>query len=143
DWWLPAAGDPLEPPWFRSSGALFAAVRDLGEEGRWQHGLRVLLLDTVIPFAYGWALFRAAWFYLRRLDAPAALARLRWVPVAAMLCDFAENACIATLLAAYPGRPGGVAAALLAFAWAKWALLALSVAGVLAATVLVRFRRPA
>ena len=102
--WLPAAGMPLEPPWFRSPEALFAAVGARGPAGRSQHRIGVLTLDTVIPLTYGWALFRAARFYLRRLDAPAALHLLRWLPAAAMLCAFAENECLVTLRGAHPRR---------------------------------------
>jgi hypothetical protein len=98
--WFPAAGMPLEPPWFRSADALFAAADSLGAAGRSQHRTGVLTLDTAIPLAYGWALFRAGRFYLDRLGAPASLRTLRWIPVAAMLCDFAENACIVALLGA-------------------------------------------
>jgi hypothetical protein len=140
--WHPAAGDPLEPPWFRSADALFAAVDALGPAGRSQHRIGVLTLDTLIPLTYGWALFRATRFYLARLGAPPALRILRWVPVAAMLCDFAENACIVTLLNAHPDRPAAAASALLFFSWTKWLLLASTVIGILAGWALLRVRRP-
>jgi len=138
--WHPAAGNPLEPPWFRSADSLFTAVDSLGATGRSQHRTGVLTLDTVIPLTYGWALFRAARFYLHRLGAPAALRTLRWLPVAAMLCDFAENACIVTLLNAHPDRPLAVGSALLVFSWTKWLLLASTVLGVLAGCALLRMR---
>jgi hypothetical protein len=138
--WHPAAGNPLEPPWFRSADALFAAVDALGADGRSQHRVGVLTLDTLIPLAYGWALFRAARFYLVRLGAPASLRLLRWVPVAAMLCDFAENACIVTLLNAHPDRPAVAASTLLFFSWTKWLLLASTVLGILAGSALLRVR---
>ena len=140
--WLPAAGNPLEPPWFRSADALFAAVDVLGAAGRSQHRIGVLTLDTVIPLTYGWALFRAARFYRDRLGAPPSLRTLRWIPVAAMLCDFAENACIVTLLGAHPDRPAAVASTLLVFSWTKWLLLASTVLGVLVGWALLRVRRP-
>jgi hypothetical protein len=138
--WHPLAGKPLEPPWYGSADALFAAVDALGPGGRGQHRVGVLVLDTVIPLAYGWALYRAARFYLRRLGAPPSLHLLRWVPVAAMLCDFAENACIVTLLNAHPGRPLAAASALLAFSWTKWLLLASSVVGIAYGWLLLRVR---
>jgi hypothetical protein len=140
--WLPAAGKPLEPPWFGSAEALFAAADLLGPSGRSQHRIGVLTLDTVIPLTYGWALFRAARFYLDRLGAPASLRILRWLPVAAMLCDFAENACIVALLGAHPDRPAAVASALLVFSWAKWLLLASTVVGILVGWALLRVHRP-
>jgi hypothetical protein len=58
-----------------------------------------------------------------------------------MLCDFAENACIVALLNTHPHRPLAVAAALLAFSWAKWLLLAVTVPGILLGWVLLRLRR--
>jgi hypothetical protein len=139
--WHPAAGNPLEPPWFRSADALFAAVDALGADGRSQHRIGVLTLDTAIPLTYGWALFRAARFYLARLGAPASLRLLRWVPVAAMLCDFAENARIVTLLNAHPDRPAAVASVLLFFSWTKWLLLASTMVGILAGWALLRVPR--
>jgi hypothetical protein len=138
--WHPAAGMPLEPPWFRSTDALFAAVDALGAEGRSQHRTGVLTLDTLIPLTYGWALFRAARFYLQRLGAPPALQTLRWIPVAAMLCDFAENICIVTLLEAHPARPLAAASALLVFSWTKWMLIAAAVIGTVAGWALLRLR---
>ena len=135
--WLPAAGKPLEPPWFRTPQALFEAVQAMGADGRRQHRIGVLTLDTAIPLTYGWAMFRAARFYLQRLRGPATLA---WIPVVAMLCDFAENACIVTLVSAWPARPG-VAAALLVFSWTKWILLASTTLGILAGWVILRVRR--
>jgi hypothetical protein len=140
--WHPAAGTPLEPPWLRTPQALFVRVAALGPVGRGQHRIGLLTLDTVIPLTYGWAMFRAARFYLQRLGAPPAVHSLRWLPVVAMLCDFAENACIVALLTAYPARPATVAAALLAFAWTKWILLASTVVGILAGWAFLRVRRP-
>jgi hypothetical protein len=140
--WLPAAGKPLEPPWFCSTDTLFAQVDALGAAGRSQHRIGVLTLDTLIPLTYGAALFLAARFYLDRLGAPAALRALRWLPVVAMLCDFAENACIVALLGAHPDRPVAVASALLVFSWTKWLLLASTVVGILAGWILLRLRRP-
>ena len=139
--WHPAAGKPLEPPWFGSADSLFAAVDSLGPAGRSQHRVGVLTLDTVIPLTYGWALFRAARFYLARLGAPTPLRTLRWLPVAAMLCDFAENACIVTLLNAHPDRPAAVASALLVFSWTKWLLLASTMVGILTGWALRQMRR--
>ena len=139
--WLPEAGKPLEPPWFRSADALFAAADSLGPAGRSQHRTGVLTLDTAIPLTYGWALFRAARFYLDRLGAPASLRTLRWLPVAAMLCDFAENACIVVLLGAHPDRPAAVASALLVVSWTKWLLVASAILGTLAGWALLRVRR--
>ena len=140
--WHPAAGNPLEPPWFTSADALFAAVDALGAAGRSQHRTGVLTLDTVIPLTYGWALFRAARFYLDRLGAPASLRTLRWLPVVAMLCDFAENACIVSLLNAHPDRPAAIASALLFFSWTKWILLASTVLGILVGWGFLRMPRP-
>lgn len=141
DAWLPRAGPPLEPPWFRSAGALFDAADAIGEAGRAQHRLGVLTLDTIIPLTYGWAMHRAARFYLAALGARPNLRALRWIPVAAMLCDFAENAFIVTLVSVHPDRPGAAAMALLAFSWTKWGLLAVTVLGLLAGLIALRFRR--
>jgi hypothetical protein len=58
-----------------------------------------------------------------------------------MLSDFAENACIVTLLDAHPERPAAVASALLVFSWTKWLLLASSVVGIAYGWVLLRLRR--
>jgi hypothetical protein len=58
-----------------------------------------------------------------------------------MLCDFAENACIVTLVSTWPARPGAVAGALLAFSWTKWILLASTVLGILGGWILLRVRR--
>jgi hypothetical protein len=135
--WHPQAGMPLEPPWFRTPDALFAAVDALGPVGRSQHRVGVLTLDTLIPLSYGWAMYRAARFYLGRLGGPPSLA---WLPVAAMLCDFAENACIVALLGAHPTQPHAVAIALLAFAWTKWILLVSAAIGIIYGWVVLRRR---
>lgn len=140
--WLPYAGTPLEPPWFRTADALFAAVAGLGAEGRAEHRRGLLVLDTLIPLSYGWAMFHAARFYLERLAAPPTLRLLRWLPVVAMLCDFAENACIATLLNAHPATPTAVAGALLVFAWTKWILLLSTAAGIVYGWMILRRRAP-
>ncbi|HEU4453683.1 MAG TPA: hypothetical protein VFR81_11520 [Longimicrobium sp.] len=140
DAWLPMAGPPLEPPWFRSAGALFEAADGIGAAGRAQHRLGVLTLDTIIPLTYGWAMHRAARFYLAALGARPKLQALRWIPVAAMLCDFAENAFIVALVSVHPERPGAAAMALLAFSWTKWGLLAITVLGLLAGLIALRFR---
>jgi hypothetical protein len=139
--WHPLAGMPLEPPWYGSADALFAAVDALGREGRSQHRAGVLVLDTLIPLAYGWALHRAARSYLRRLGAPPGLRLLRWLPVAAMLCDFAENACVVALLDAHPERPLAAVSLLLVFSWTKWLLLASSLVGIAYGWILLRMRR--
>lgn len=135
--WHPQAGMPLEPPWFRTPDALFAAVDALGSDGRGQHRIGVLTLDTLIPLSYGWALFRGARFYLDRLGGPLPLA---WLPVAAMACDFAENACIVALLNAHPARPRGIAVALLVVSWMKWLLLAITILGILGGWAYLRLR---
>lgn len=140
--WHPHASVPLEPPWLRTPRALFDAIEALGDWGRQQNRDGVLTLDTIIPLSYGWAMFRAARFYLGRLGAPRTLRWLRRVPVVAMACDFAENACIVTLLGVYPAQPVAVAAALIAFAWTKWILLAATAVGIICGWVLLRFRRP-
>jgi hypothetical protein len=140
DAWLPQAGPPLEPPWFCSAEALFKAADGIGAAGRAQHRLGVLTLDTIIPLTYGWAMHRAARFYLAALAARPNLQALRWIPVAAMLCDFAENAFIVTLASVHPDRPGAAAMALLAFSWTKWGLLVITILGLLAGLIALRFR---
>jgi len=133
---FPQAGMQLEPPWYHSSTALFEAAGKLGDAGRDQQRIVVLTLDTIIPLTYGWAYFRALWCYGGRFGGPG----LRWLGVAAMLCDFAENACIVTVLSVFPERPAAVAVALQAFAWTKWGILALATLGILGAWASLRLR---
>jgi hypothetical protein len=81
----------------------YGMLTALGGEGRHFYLTRILPLDFVFPMSY--MLFYTGWMapLLRRAAGSARIKYLLFVPVMAMLYDWAENISIIALLRSYPG----------------------------------------
>lgn len=122
----------------RSPGRIVAAADAMdGRERAWRTAL-TLTLDTAYPLVYGASLALTIAVLLGRLNAPAGLRLLRFVPLGAVVFDYLENACIVLLLAA---RARAAAVPLSIFTPAKWLLVFLSIGVVVIASVWLAARK--
>ncbi|HSU17141.1 hypothetical protein [Longimicrobium sp.] len=120
-------------PWpLASPGELVDIAKRLGTDGRRGTVIVTLVLDTLFPLVYGAALAFSSGYLLARLNAPAPLRALRFIPLAAVVFDYLENLCIALLLGFYP-RMNAAAGPLAVFTRGKWLLIFASTAVVLIA----------
>ncbi len=120
---------------FCSARTIEAELAAFGAAGRAQQLRFTATVDVLVPLlsaAFGFValrvLARARW--------------LAWVPIAAALLDYAENACIAALIVQYPAPATGLAALTGALSGAKTVAYA-SACVLIIAAALARLRRAA
>jgi hypothetical protein len=119
----------------------------LGPQGRIADAATLAVFDVAFPLLYGWVLSAA----LRRLTAGWRISTgTRTVvvrfPLVAVAANWLADACIFTLIAAFPASLGAVAMAASVLTAIKLAVILVSVAGVVvggAAAAVTRIRRSA
>jgi len=117
----------------------YQALEAYGPAGRAQYARTILLLDIVFPVVYALLLsLLIARGLVHAFPASARIQSLALLPFAAMFFDWLENASILALLANFPRRLDGLAAAAGIFTSLKWLILAL--ASLLAAGSLIAVR---
>lgn len=122
----------------RSPERIAAAAQAMsGRERAWRTVL-TLTLDTVYPLVYGASLALTIAVVLERLNAPAGVRLLRFVPIGAAALDYLENACIVLLLTA---RARAAAVPLSILTPAKWLLVFVSIGVVVVASVWLAARK--
>jgi hypothetical protein len=116
-------GSPDTSLWY-SADRLYELAEAYGDDGRAAYVRARVTFDVVWPLVYAAMLALALGWLLRRATAP--LARLRVVvllPIAALLADYAENACTAIVMARWPSTTDLLATLAPVFTAAKWTLL--------------------
>jgi len=116
-------GSPDTSLWY-SAHRLYELAEAYGADGRAAYVRARVTFDVVWPLVYAAMLVLVLGWLLRRATAP--LARLRVVvllPIAALLADYAENACTAIVMARWPETTDLLAALAPVFTAAKWTLL--------------------
>ena len=116
-------GSPDTSLWYSADG-LYELAEAYGDDGRAAYVRARVTFDVVWPLVYAAMLALALGWLLRRATAP--LARLRVVvllPIAALLADYAENACTAIVMARWPSTTDLLATLAPMFTAAKWTLL--------------------
>ena len=101
------------PTWTPAQG--FALIESYGDAGRKLYRTIELTADVIYPLVYGFAFALLITFLVRKV-APSNkwMPYLAFLPLIAMLFDYAENLCIVSLLCTYPhklmliARLGGV-----------------------------------
>lgn len=131
-------GSPDTSFWY-TADRLYRLAEAYGADGRAAYVRARVTFDVVWPLVYAAMLVLVLGWLLRRSTAPLARWRLLvLLPIAAMVADFAENACTAIVMARYPEATDLLAALAPVFTLAKWVLLiaaflAVPVLGLLAA----------
>lgn len=123
-----AAGKPVVPidlsipTWTPEQG--FALIESYGDSGRSLYRIIDLTADVVYPIIYGFAFALLITFLVRKI-APSNkwLPYLAFLPLLAVVFDYAENASIVALLNAYPTQLMGVAKLGGIFTFFKWMLV--------------------
>lgn len=136
-----AAGQPVVPidlsipTWTPEQG--YHLIESYGEAGRSMYKVIDLTADVVYPIVYGFA-FALLLTFLARKIAPNNqwLPYLAFLPLLAVLFDYAENAAIIALLSAYPERLIGVAKLGGVFTLFKWVLAFAAIGGSLLGLIL-------
>ena len=109
--------------WYTAAD-LYAAAEAWGPDGRAAYVLARITFDVVWPLVYGFFLVTAlAWLWARVVWPGRRWRRVALLPILVVLCDYAENACTATVIARYPERTLLVADLAALFTVAKWILL--------------------
>lgn len=141
------------PPTLQQTGALdahlsytpqqaYQALEAYEPAGRMQYARTILLLDIVFPVVYALLLsLLAARGLVHAFPASPRIQSLALLPFAAMLCDWLENGCILVLLARFPQRLDGLAAAAGGFTLLKWIVLGLSVLLAAGGLIAARLRK--
>ena len=119
----------------------------LGPQGRIADAVTLAAFDVAFPLLYGWVLSAA----LRRLTAGSRIsARMRVIvvrfPLVAVAANWLADACIFTLIAAFPASLGAVAVAASVLTTIKLAVILVSAAMVIvggATAAIMRIRRTA
>jgi hypothetical protein len=137
---------PLDSMFRYGAAQAIEAVAAYGNDGREFYLLFELTVDLLFPIIYGLFFSLTILYFLQRSAAQRpALARLALLPFAALVCDFAENAGIATMLLMYPAQQPGIGALTGLATTLKWIFAILSLSAVvfaLGSAVLARLRRP-
>ena len=125
-----------------TSQQAYQALEAYGPAGRAQYARTILLLDIVFPVIYALLLgLLAARGLVRAFPTSPRIQILALLPFAAMLFDWLENASILTLLARFPQRLDGLAAAAGGFTSLKWLVLALAVLLAAGSLIAARLRK--
>ena len=116
-------GSPDTSFWY-TADRLYGLAEAYGADGRAAYVRARVTFDVVWPLVYTAMLVLALGWLLRRASDP--LARRRLVvllPIAALVADYAENACTAIVMARWPETTDPLAALAPVFTAAKWTLL--------------------
>jgi hypothetical protein len=106
---------------------LYERLDAFGDEGRRIY-FRAEMVDMVYPLAYGFTCAFAIALAARRFFGGYARARLLvLLPLAAVVCDYLENASILTVLRGWPERQMTIAAVGGVFNTAKWAFAGVAI----------------
>jgi hypothetical protein len=90
---------------WRSADALYSQLTDYGEYGRHLYLTRISPIDLFIPFAQAMFLSVAiALVFRRAFNANSNWQWLNILPFGAMVGDYLENACLVSIILAYPNR---------------------------------------
>ncbi|WP_373552458.1 hypothetical protein [Haliscomenobacter sp.] len=116
------------PTWTPEQG--YALLDSYGEAGRSLYLIIDLTADVVYPIIYGIAFALLLTFLVRKI-APSNkwLPYLAFLPLLAVVFDYAENATIITMLNAYPEKLIGVAKLGGIFTLCKWVLVFATIGG--------------
>lgn len=129
-----AAGQPVAPidlsipTWTPEQG--YTLLESYGEAGRALYRIIDLTADVVYPIIYGFAFALLLTFLVRKI-APSNkwLPYLAFLPLLAVVFDYAENATIIAMLSAYPEKLVGVAKLGGVFTLFKWLLAFAAIGG--------------
>ncbi len=120
----------------------YQALEAYGPSGRAQYSRAILLLDIIFPVIYTLLLsLLIARGLVHAFPASPRIQLLALLPFAAVLFDWLENASILVLLASFPRRLDGLAAAAGVFTSLKWIILALSVLLAAGSLIAARLRK--
>ena len=114
----------------------------LGARGRLADALTLAVFDVGFPLVYGLVLSRG----LRRLGGRLAISdrnrrRLGWIPLVAMAANWLADACVFAMIGAFPRDLAVVALAASVLTALKFAVIGLSVVGLVVGLVVVGIRR--
>jgi len=129
-----------------SAAQAYSAITAYNEDGRAFYLLIELTVDLVYPVVYSLFFSLTILYFLKRTAAERpGLARLALLPFGGLLCDWAENAGIVTMLLTYPAQQpvvGRLTGLLTSLKWIFAALSLLAVIFALGSAVLARLRQP-
>ena len=102
---------------------VYAKLPIYGDQGRRFYALTELTIDLVYPILYNLLLILTMTLVFRQaFPGDSALHRLRFLPLAVWISDYAENTCIVILLLSYPQRLDALAWVSSFFSTTKWSL---------------------
>ena len=108
---------------------VYKTIPIYGDEGRLFYALTELTIDLVYPILYNLFLLLTMTLVFRQaLAGDSVLQKLRYLPLAVWISDYAENTCITLLLYSYPQRLDALAWVTSFFSTTKWSLGAASLA---------------
>jgi hypothetical protein len=129
-----------------SAAQAYSAISAYNEDGRVFYLLIELTVDLIYPIIYSLFFSLTILYFLRRNAAQRpGLARLALLPFGALICDWAENAGIVTMLLTYPAQQpvvGVVTGLLTSLKWIFAGLSLLAVVFAVGSAVMARLRRP-
>jgi len=129
-----------------SAAQAYSAMTAYHEDGRAFYLLIELTVDLVYPVIYSLFFSLTILYFLKRNTAQRpSLLRLALLPFGALLCDWAENAGIVTMLLTYPAQQpvvGLLTGLLTTLKWIFAALSLLAVVFALGSAVVARLRQP-
>jgi hypothetical protein len=115
---------PLDLRFFYSPDEAYTLLKDLGGQGRLFYTMVELTADILFPLTYTLLLCCLIVYLGKQVPFRRATTRtLLLLPLLTLLFDYAENACILSLLIHYPYRQEGVAWAGAFFTGMKWLFL--------------------
>jgi hypothetical protein len=129
-----------------SAAQAYAALTAYQDDGRTFYLLIELTVDLIYPVIYSLFFSLTILYFLRRTPGQRpGLAALGLLPFGALLCDWAENAGIVTMLLTYPAQQPVVGLLTGLLTTCKWIFAGLSLLAVIYAigsAVVARLRRP-
>lgn len=109
--------------WY-SPDDLYAAAEAWGRDGRAAYVQARATFDVIWPMVYGtFLLTTLAWLWARGTTAGSRWQAAALLPVVAVVLDYAENICTATVMARYPARTPVFAVLAPLFTAGKWLAL--------------------
>ena len=106
---------------------LYAAAEAWGRDGRAAYVHARVTFDVIWPMVYGTLLLTTlAWVWARGTAAGSRWRGVALLPVVAVMLDYAENICTATVMARYPARTPVLAELAPLFTAGKWLTLSAS-----------------
>lgn len=123
---------PLDLYFFYTPAEAYALLKDLGGQGRLFYTMVELTADLIYSLTYALLLSGLIIYLSKKALFRRATTRLLFLlPLLAMLSDYAENACIISLLMQYPYRQEGLVWAGTFFTSLKWLFLLTSAVTIL------------